>query len=88
MFKIVALRILLGIHLVMGVSIIQLPAQCPMCKASVEANLANGGKKGAGLNKGILFLLVMPYLAASVIGYRYYQQYRKRKKYLSQQNLS
>ena len=37
-------------------------AQCPMCKASVESSLASGSSVAAGLNKGILYLLLMPYL--------------------------
>lgn len=55
-------------------------AQCPMCKASVESNMANGQKKGAGLNKGIIFLLAAPYLAAGSIAWVYYRNYRLRKK--------
>jgi hypothetical protein len=66
--------------LVIGFMAPSLPAQCPMCKASVESNLAKGETKGAGLNKGILFLLVIPYLAASAIGFAYYRNYRLRKK--------
>ncbi len=55
-------------------------AQCPMCKASVESNIAKGETQGAGLNKGILLLLVVPYLAAATIGFAYYRNYRLRKK--------
>lgn len=55
-------------------------AQCPMCKASVESNLANGDTKGSGLNKGIMFLLIIPYLAAGSIAFVYYRNYKLRKK--------
>lgn len=55
-------------------------AQCPMCKASVESNLARGETKGAGLNKGILFLLIIPYLAAGTLGFIFYRNYQLRKK--------
>ncbi len=40
-------------------------AQCAMCKAAVEQGQGTfGGEQsiGRGLNRGILFLLVMPYL--------------------------
>ncbi len=40
-------------------------AQCAMCKATVEQGRGTfGGEQsiGTGLNRGILFLLVMPYL--------------------------
>ncbi|MEP1954251.1 MAG: hypothetical protein ABJJ26_04895, partial [Algoriphagus sp.] len=38
-------------------------AQCAMCRASVENNVANGDTSvAAGLNLGIMYLFVMPYL--------------------------
>lgn len=40
-----------------------LEAQCAMCKASAEAAQKNSGSNiGSGLNKGILFLMAIPYL--------------------------
>ncbi len=43
-------------------------AQCAMCKAAAESDLENNSKSIArGLNKGILFLMAMPYLIVSVI---------------------
>lgn len=44
-------------------------AQCPMCKATAESNLKNGGTAGRGLNAGILYMLVVPYLLVASIGY-------------------
>lgn len=44
-------------------------AQCPMCRASVESNLKNGGQEGKGLNTGILFMLSMPYIVVGTIGF-------------------
>ncbi len=71
--------IILGLFLsIQTLSIVE--AQCPMCKASVESNIAKGETQGAGLNKGILLLLVVPYLAAATIGFAYYRNYRLRKK--------
>ncbi len=37
-------------------------AQCPMCKMSAESNLKGGGSMGRGLNNGILYMLVAPYV--------------------------
>lgn len=55
-------------------------AQCAMCRASVENNVSNGETTiGAGLNTGILYLFVMPYLLAAVIGYLWYRSAKKRK---------
>lgn len=45
-----------------------LGAQCPMCKMAAESNLDHGGSAGAGLNKGILFMLSMPYLIVACLG--------------------
>ena len=55
-------------------------AQCSMCRASVENNVSNGETSiGAGLNNGILYLVVMPYLMAGVIGYLWYRSSKKKK---------
>lgn len=44
-------------------------AQCPMCRMSAESNLANGGTAGKGLNRGILYMLAMPYLLVGTLGF-------------------
>lgn len=49
-------------------------AQCAMCRATVENNVSNGDVGiAAGLNIGILYLFVMPYLAIGVVGYLWYR---------------
>lgn len=50
----------------------QAKSQCAMCKAVVEANLESGGKIGAGLNDGILYLMAMPYISMLVVGFIWY----------------
>lgn len=68
--------------LVLGFIYIQVPAiaQCAMCRATIENNVSNGDTTvGAGLNVGILYLLLMPYLAAMVLGYFWYRNAKKRK---------
>jgi hypothetical protein len=48
-------------------------AQCAMCKASVESNQKeNDSKIGAGLNKGILYLMGIPYALGLVGGIAWY----------------
>ena len=43
-------------------------AQCAMCKAAAESDLENNPNSVAhGLNKGILFLMVIPYLIVGII---------------------
>ncbi|MBK8426223.1 MAG: hypothetical protein IPL27_09785 [Lewinellaceae bacterium] len=46
-----------------------LAAQCAMCKASAETNLKAGGGDPQGLNAGILYMLMLPYLLVGSIGY-------------------
>ncbi len=67
--------------LVLGVLVfiaIQANAQCAMCSATVESNNANGGGATQGLNNGIMYLLVAPYLAVAIAGYIWYKKYRKK----------
>ena len=48
-------------------------AQCAMCRASVENNISEGSQGlSAGLNTGILYLFVTPYLMVAVIGFIWY----------------
>ena len=54
-------------------------AQCAMCKATLEANAANSSKYGVGLNTGILYLMCIPYIAASVLGYLWYRNAKLKK---------
>ncbi len=52
-------------------------AQCPMCKAAAESNLKQGGKHGAGLNAGILYLFITPYLIVMTVGLLWWWNHRK-----------
>ncbi|MEZ5014310.1 MAG: hypothetical protein R2794_08470 [Chitinophagales bacterium] len=54
-------------------------AQCAMCKAAAEEGAQNGNTQSATLNQGILYLLMMPYLAACVIGYLWYKNAKRKK---------
>jgi len=58
---------------------IEMLAQCPMCRAAAEQNLASGGEAARGLNNGILYLLVTPYLIVSLLGVIWYYRYKKLK---------
>ena len=64
---------LLTLLLVLAASTPDLLAQCPMCRATAETNLANGGTEGQGLNNGILYMLGMPYVLIGVIAYVWYR---------------
>lgn len=49
-------------------------AQCAMCKTSVESDLANGGSIAQGLNKGILYLMAVPYLVLMLGAYFFFKK--------------
>jgi hypothetical protein len=55
-------------------------AQCAMCRSTLENNYSNGDPGiGAGINTGILYLLVMPYLAVMILGYLWYRSSKNAK---------
>lgn len=73
------LKILRGSILVfalMCTTNITVEAQCPMCRMSLESNLKNGGTAGKGINAGILFLLMTPYLLVGGIAFVWYRNKR------------
>jgi hypothetical protein len=49
-------------------------AQCAMCRGSLESSVSEGTTSiAAGINKGILYLLVMPYLIMGTLAYLWYK---------------
>lgn len=63
---------------------VSVQAQCAMCRASVENNVSNGDTSiGAGLNNGILYLFIMPYLMAMVIAFFWFRSAKRKKAKLS-----
>ncbi len=59
---------------------ISVSAQCVMCRSSVESNRADDklSKFGNGLNKGILFLMSVPYILVGTVGFLWYRNNRKK----------
>ncbi len=51
-------------------------AQCAMCKAVVESS---NGSEAEGLNSGILYLMVFPYLLVGALFYFIIKSRRKKK---------
>ncbi len=66
----------------------ELFAQCPMCKGAAEQNLKEGGTHALGLNRGILYLFVTPYLLVMTIGLAYWWKVRKAKQAESMAEIS
>ncbi len=52
-------------------------AQCPMCKMAAESNLKNGGSAGKGLNAGILYMLLTPYILVGGLAYWWIKNKKK-----------
>jgi heme/copper-type cytochrome/quinol oxidase subunit 3 len=71
------MKYLIAVVLVMS-SAVYAPAQCAMCKATLENNISNGHIGiAAGINFGILYLFVAPYLFISILAYFWYRTSRK-----------
>ena len=73
----------LGIMVIAATLLVAKPdrtnAQCAMCTLTAENATENGNTQGKGLNKGILFLLAIPYLATVGVGVLWYKKYRGKK---------
>jgi uncharacterized protein YhjY with autotransporter beta-barrel domain len=54
-------------------------AQCAMCRTTVEKAMIEGQSRnfGAGLNAGILYLFVMPYILIGLVAYLWYKHSKK-----------
>lgn len=69
---------------ILVINVISAGAQCAMCRSTLENNFSNGNPGiGAGINTGILYLLVLPYLAVFVLGYFWFKSSRNAKQELS-----
>lgn len=53
-------------------------AQCAMCRAVLESEADQGAAKG--INDGILYLMVFPYLLIGGVGYFIYRSRKNKKK--------
>jgi hypothetical protein len=56
-------------------------SQCAMCRSAVESTMSNGRNNSAvGLNTGILYLLIAPYLLVAIVGYLWYRASLKKSR--------
>lgn len=53
-------------------------AQCAMCRAVLESEADQSAAKG--INDGILYLMIFPYLLIGGVGYFIYRSRRKKRK--------
>ena len=80
--KILKKLLALGVVLVLCLTATDAFSQCAMCRATVESNVGTGSKEpesdvGAGLNKGILYLMAIPYVLIGAVGFFWYRNSRK-----------
>lgn len=53
-------------------------AQCAMCRASLESE--EGLQQAKGINNGIVYLMIFPYLLMGVLGFFVYKKMKNKKK--------
>jgi hypothetical protein len=77
--KILFSALLLGVSLLF--STVHVNAQCAMCKRAAESNMNdNQSSVGKGLNKGILYLLSIPYILGGIGLVAWYSEKRKKRR--------
>ncbi|WP_378181807.1 hypothetical protein [Aquimarina sp. SS2-1] len=54
---------------------ISLDAQCAMCRAVLESE--EGQETARGINNGIVYLMIIPYILMGIIGYVLYRGKKK-----------
>ena len=78
------MRIFLCVLALVILPLSDVAAQCAMCRSTLENNYSAGNPGiGAGINTGILYLLVMPYLAIMIIAYLWFKSSKHAQKELS-----
>jgi len=51
-------------------------AQCAMCAISAEQGTKNGNTQAKGINSGVIYLMVIPYILIAGLGVLWYKKYR------------
>lgn len=62
-----------------GITLTEANAQCAMCSLNAENGTKNGNTVGNGLNKGVLFLLGMPFLFGAGAGVLWYTKFKRKE---------
>lgn len=61
--------------IVFFIAILPIEAQCSMCRAVLQNE--SGGKAAKGINNGIMYLMIFPYLLVGGVGYAVYRSRKK-----------
>ncbi|MFT4698142.1 MAG: hypothetical protein ACI9SJ_001279 [Flavobacteriaceae bacterium] len=60
------------------IAVLPVDAQCAMCRAVIESD--ESGLVAKGINNGIVYLMMFPYLLIAGVGYAIYKSRKKAKK--------
>ena len=72
--------ILLSLTLLLAMQPSFVQAQCTMCKTNVEsARTEKDSYDTSGLNKGILYMMIAPYVLIGTVGFFWYRNSKRRK---------
>jgi len=72
------IKVIFGLTFILGSLTTEVFAQCAMCRATLENNVSNGQVGiAAGINFGILYLFVTPYLAIATLAILWYRTSRR-----------
>lgn len=65
------------IILLLFIVVLPAEAQCAMCRAVLESE--EGGSTAKGINNGIVYLMIFPYLLVGGVGYAIYRSRKKER---------
>jgi len=54
-------------------------AQCAMCTINAEQGVKNGNTQAKGINSGVIYLMVIPYILIAGLGVLWYKKYRTQR---------
>ncbi len=66
-----------GVFILFLLGTVQLKSQCAMCRAVLESE--QGQKAAEGINNGIIYLMIIPYVLIGVVGFFVYKGRKKVK---------
>jgi hypothetical protein len=75
--KLMQRKLIIIISLLFLLSSFTIEAQCAMCRAVLESG--ENQETARGVNNGIMYLMVFPYLLIGVIGFAIYRSRKKTK---------
>jgi len=70
------LKIIMSLGLLLLASL-SVEAQCAMCRAVLESD--ESGQAAKGINNGIMYLMIFPYLLIAGVGYAIYRSRKNAK---------